>query len=121
MSDQQTATEARRLRDMWENLSRQHVSMAVGCSCGIGGITVQLQDFEQDIVDYLLGQAERTGRADIISFLNNYAMRDGLWHIGLLLDAIIEGHAVAGRPDSISEILLQRLGRTLGSFAKLHG
>lgn len=121
MSVEQTAIEARRLRDLWDSLSRQHVSMAAGCSCGIGGITVLLQDFEQDIVDYLLGQAEKTGRADIIAFLNRHALRDGLWHIGLLLDAVIEGHAGSGAPETIAAILLQRLGRTLGSFAKLHG
>ena len=65
----ESAAEARRLLELWQNLSRQHVSLAGNCACGAGGVTLRLEDFEQDIADYLLGEAERNKRSEVISFL----------------------------------------------------
>ena len=54
---------AQELLDIWQRLSSQHVALAAGCACGIGGVTLRLQDFEQDIADYLLGAGRaRTAR-----------------------------------------------------------
>ena len=113
--------EARRLLGMWENLSRQHISMGAACACGIGGITVQLQDFEKDIVDYLVGKAEREGRSDVLSFLESQASQapNGEWSISALLVALAD--ADVNPPAEVSRMLLGNLGRTLSSFAKLHG
>jgi hypothetical protein len=117
------AAEARQLLDMWENLSRKHVSLGAGCACGIGGITVQLQDFEQDIVDYLLGQSERNGRTDVIAFLQAHAVQSpgALWSMSHLLNALIDEDGTAQPGKDVSRMLLDRLSRTLGSFNKLHG
>lgn len=117
------AVEARRLYEQWENLSRQHVSMASGCACGAGGVSLLLEDFEQDIADYLLGEAERNKRAETIAFLQAYAFSEEtkLWSLSRLLKALIdEDGRVQPSPD-VGAGLLQRLGRTLSSFAKLHG
>jgi len=117
------AAEARRLLDMWENLSRQHVSMAAGCACGAGGVTVRLEDFEQDIADYLLGEAERNKRTQVISFLQAQAFiqETQLWSLSRLLKALIDEDGTVRPSPEVSAGLLQRMGRTLGSFAKLHG
>jgi hypothetical protein len=117
------AVEARRLLDLWENLARQHVSMAAGCACGAGGVTLRLEDFEQDIADHLLGEAERNRRVEVIAFLQAQAFVDEtqLWSLSRLLTALVdEGGSIEPPPD-VSAGLLQRLGRTLSSFAKLHG
>jgi hypothetical protein len=111
------AVEARALLDIWDRLARQHVALAGSCACSVGGVTLQLQDFEQDIVDYLLGQAERNGRADVVALLRERGrLDDGKWSIGALLGAL------AGAPgDDAGAFLVARLGKTLRSFAKLHG
>ncbi|SRR5258706_11199112 len=115
--------EARQLLDMWENLSRQHVSMGAGCACGAGGVTVQLQDFEQDIVDYLLGQAERANQADVTAFITANALdsESGQRSIGCLLMALSSEEPVRDVAPEIADFLLKRLGNTLRSFARLHG
>ncbi|MDO8310515.1 MAG: hypothetical protein Q7T25_01100, partial [Sideroxyarcus sp.] len=80
-------------------------------------------DFEQDIADYLLGEAERNKRAEVIEFLQTQAFIEEtqLWSLSRLFNALIdEGGTVRPSPD-VCAGLLQRLGRTLGSFAKLHG
>jgi hypothetical protein len=119
----EVAAEARRLLDLWENLSRQHVSLAAGCACATGGVTVLLEDFEQDIADYLLGEAERNKRAQIIAFLQAHAFIEEtqLWSLSRLLLALIDEDDAVRPPYEVSTGLLQRLGRTLSSFAKLHG
>ena len=117
------AAEARRLLDLWENLSRQHVSLAGNCACGAGGVTLRLEDFEQDIADYLLGEAERNKRSEVISFLQAHAFIEEtqLWSLSRLLHALEDEDGTIEPPADVSAGLLVKLGRTLGSFAKLHG
>jgi hypothetical protein len=110
------SVEARELLDIWDRLARQHVALAGSCACSVGGVTLQLQDFEQDIADYLLGQAERNGRADVVVLLRERGRADDKWSIGALLAAL------AGAPGAdAGAFLVTRLGKTLRSFAKLHG
>lgn len=115
------AATARELADIWERLSGQHVALGAGCACGIGGVTLQLQDFEQDIVDFLLAQAERGKRGDIIAWLRQFAVdgNNGLWSVAGLLGALTD--ARHSTPDEIAAFLLEKLGKTLRSFARLHG
>lgn len=115
---------ARQLLDVWERLARQHVALGgAGCACGVGGVSLQLGDFEQDIVDFLLDHAERQGRADVIAFLQTYAVRagDGRWNLPQLLAVLGADGGAPLAPPEIGELLLARLGKTLNSFAKLHG
>jgi hypothetical protein len=115
---------ARQLLDIWERLARQHVALGgAGCACGVGGVSLQLGDFEQDIVDFLLDHAERSGRADVIAFLRAHAVRveDGLWTLPHLLMALGADGTASLAPYEVGELLLVRLGKTLNSFAKLHG
>ncbi|TQK03483.1 hypothetical protein [Herbaspirillum sp. SJZ107] len=114
--------EARELLDIWDRLARQHVALAGSCACSVGGVTLQLQDFEQDIVDYLLGQAERNDRADVAALLRHRGRdEDGKWSIGALLGALAGKEAPAGAGIDAPAFILTRLGKTLRSFAKLHG
>lgn len=45
--------EATRLLGKWTRLAQGHVPLAMGCSCGAGFASIQVQDFEQDIFDFL--------------------------------------------------------------------
>lgn len=115
------AVEAKELLEIWDRLARQHVALAGSCACSVGGVTLQLQDFEQDIVDYLLGQAERNDRADVAALLRLRGRdADARWSIGALLGALAELETASG-DDEAAAFIVARLGKTLRSFAKLHG
>ena len=122
-TDTDLRAEARHLLSLWETLSRQHISMAAGCACGAGGVTLLLEDFEQDIADYLLGEAERNKRVEVIAFLRAQAFMEDtqLWSLSSLLTALIDEDDKVMPSPEVRTGLLKRLGRTLSSFAKLHG
>lgn len=111
--------QAQRLLEAWERLSRTHMMAGGGCACGVGGVVVALADFEQDIADFIVAEAERQARQDVLDFLDANARNDDLWSIAALLGSI-SNPAIA--PDSdVAAFALERLGRTLQSFEKLHG
>ena len=60
---------AARLAQLWSRLAAQHVTLGAGCGCMTGGVSVSLEDFELDIVDYLWAESERLGVAPVVSFL----------------------------------------------------
>ena len=113
--------EARRLLETWDRLSRAHVMVGAGCSCGIGGVVVALEDFEQDIADYLQAEAERLERHDVLKFLGEQAREGNLWSISKLLVGLAQPSEPGLFDSGASTFLLERLTRTLQSFEKLHG
>jgi hypothetical protein len=113
--------EARRLLESWERLGRAHMMIGGACSCGIGGVVVALEDFEQDIADYLQGEAERLDRHDVLTYLSEQAREGELWSISKLLTGLAEPAGSRSRQPDAGPFLLERLARTLDSFEKLHG
>lgn len=109
-------TQAARLSDLWSRLSAQHV--ALGCSCLMGGISVTLEDFERDIADYLWAESERLGAAAVEAFLLAPGpMETQERAVRGVLSRLESGEA----PPEVAAWLLQRLTKTIESFAKLHG
>ena len=92
---------AARLAQLWSRLAAQHVTLGAGCGCMVGGVSVSLEDFELDIVDYLWAESERLGQAVVEAFL----LQPG--PINQQVKPVLS--------------LLTRLARTLDSFARLHG
>jgi hypothetical protein len=113
--------EARRLLDTWDRLGRAHMMIGAGCSCGIGGVAIALEDFEQDIADYLQAEAERLDRHDVLKYLQEQAREGELWSISRLLGGIAQPTDFQAYESGVSTFLLERLSRTLQSFEKLHG
>lgn len=110
------AAEAARLAGLWHRLSTQHI--ALGCSCTMGGISVTLEDFERDIADWLLGQAERDGQADACAFvLAPGPLRTQDRPVRGLLARLEADEA----PEPVAAWLLARMGTTIASYAALHG
>jgi hypothetical protein len=116
-----SSLEARRLLETWERLGRAHTMIGAACSCGVGGVVVALEDFEQDIADYLQAEAERLERHDVLKYLNEQARQEELWSIGKLLGGLAQPAASEFYETGASTFLLERLARTLDSFEKLHG
>ena len=109
---------ATRLGQLWSRLAAQHVTLGAGCGCMTGGVSVSLEDFELDIVDYLWAESERLGQADVVTFL----LAPGPIHeqtkpVMLLLERLEQGTS----DEAVADWLLSRLARTLDSFARLHG
>lgn len=109
---------AEQLLDLWSALALRHVALGSACGCGAGGVSLRLEDFELDIVDYLQDGGERHEDAEIARWfqarqgldLGRQPMRD-------LLDAVVAGQV----PGPTATWLLQRLERTLRSINELHG
>ena len=109
---------AERLAHLWSRLSAQHVTLGAGCGCMVGGISVSLEDFELDIVDYLWAEGERLGETVVVDFLLGPGPIDQqVKPVATLLARLEDDEAEA----AVADWLLTRLARTLDSFAKLHG
>jgi hypothetical protein len=105
------AFEATRLLGRWTKLAQGHVTFGSGCSCGVG-VGVRLQDFEQQILDYLHAKhgaaaVERAG----------YREREA-GSVTALLRAIATQGAAEQPAGQLA--LLADLGRSIDSFDELH-
>jgi hypothetical protein len=120
-SGSESISEARRLLETWDRLGRAHMMIGAGCSCGIGGVVVALEDFEQDIADYLQAEAERLERHDVVKYLGQQGREGELWSISKLLAGLAEPIRFEFCEPNPRTFLLERLARTLDSFEKLHG
>lgn len=116
MADSLHQQQAAHLAELWHRLSAQHI--ALGCSCTMSGISVTLEDFERDIADYLWAESERLGQPAVEAFLlapgpiasQERAIRD-------LLTRLEAGQAAP----EVAQWLLERMTKTIESYAKLHG
>ena len=108
--------EAARLAALWNRLATLHI--ALGCSCLMGGVSVTLEDFERDIADWLWAESERLGQTDVAAFLlapGPIETQDK--PVRRILARLESGEA----DGSVAQWLLQRMARSLESYARLHG
>ena len=112
------ALEATRLLGRWAKLAQGHVMFGSGCSCGVGSGNIRLQDFEQQILDYLHAKYSAAGAAALIDLLREGAgYRSGVaGSVTALLRAIATQREGDGKPLA----LLADLARGLDSFDDLH-
>jgi hypothetical protein len=96
------AFEATRLLGKWTKLAQGHVMFGAGCSCGVGFGNLRLQDFEQQILEFLHGRHGDSGYAAITQLLRAIATQD------------------SGKDSSAPLALLADLARSLDSFDELH-
>ncbi|CAN7587666.1 hypothetical protein LJR084_004410 [Variovorax sp. LjRoot84] len=109
---------ASRLSRLWSELAMRHVALGSSCGCGAGGVSLQLVDFELDIVEYLEDQGLRSGVVEVEKF---FRARPTSEATGLPLQTLLEDLERDEFPAEASEWVLTRLERTLKSFAELHG
>jgi hypothetical protein len=106
------------LLDLWCALALRHVALGGACGCGAGGVSLRLEDFELDIVDYLQDAGERHDDAEIAGWFRARQGLDlGKQPLRDLLDAVLAGQV----PAAATGWLLPRLERTLRSLHELHG
>ena len=109
---------ASRLSRLWSELAMRHVALGSTCGCGAGGVSLQLVDFELDIVDYLEDAGLRSGIADVEEF---FRTRPTSQATGVPLQTLLGDLERDEFAPEAGEWLLARLERTLNSFAELHG
>lgn len=111
-----TQLQASRLAHLWNRLATLHI--ALGCSCLMGGVSVRLEDFERDIADWLWAESERLGQPEVVAFLlapGPIETQDKA--VRLILERLERGEAES----AVADWLLQRMTKSIESYAKLHG
>jgi hypothetical protein len=112
---------ARDLAALWRRIRSQHLSATQGCACGFGGLMIQTSDFEIDIVEFVIGDARRSGQPSIERYIEAVARRGGdHYSLPALLDAV--GKAGDGAEVSRDELdfILTRLRTSLTSIDAAH-
>ena len=94
--------EAVQLLGKWTRLAQGHVLVGGGCSCGLVGANMRIEDFEQQIIDYLRGKHGAAVNSD---------------RIATVLQSIAKPTSADAQK---SLALLDDLNRTLESFDELH-
>ena len=117
VTDDRTAR-AGALLDLWGRLSMQHVALGAACGCGVGGISLRLDDFELDIVGYLEDAALRSDVDEVTAFFEAMSRRPARPRP---LVSLLKESQRDQLPDAVVEWLLPKIERTLRSFADLHG
>jgi hypothetical protein len=109
---------AESLLRLWSELALRHVALGAACACGAGGISLRLDDFELDIVDYLDDAGRRSGIEAVAAyFVGLEAAGPRTEPLRALLRDVGDGRV----PPEVSDWMLPRVERTLRSFAELHG
>jgi hypothetical protein len=112
------AHQAGALLDLWSQLSAHHVVLGAGCACGVGGVSLRLEDFELDIVGYL----EDAGlRCEVVAVVGFFQALQAAPQPSQPLLALLHDMQQERLPGEVTAWLLPRLERTLRSFAELHG
>ena len=112
--------EAAQLLGKWTSLAQGHVLMGGNCSCGVGAGSLRIEEFEQQILDYLEGKLAASGNAAVTQALRERAGyergKDG--SLSALLRSITTDPAEAESGQWLA--VLDDLARTLQSFEELH-
>jgi hypothetical protein len=112
------AEQADRLLDLWGGLALRHVALGSACACGAGGVSLRLEDFELDIVDYLQDGGERCEQAEVAAW---FRARQAAAPVQQPLRSLLDDVLAERMPEPVARWMLARLERTLRSFAELHG
>ena len=113
------AARARELSEIWNRISRQHMSAGSGCGCGFGGLILQASDFELDIVEFVIDDAKQEGRAALPGFIDAVSKRGpDRYSVSALLQALPAADMPLG-PDDL-DFALARLATTLTAIESSH-
>lgn len=81
------AVAAMRLLGSWRRIAQGHVALSTGCSCGVGVSNLRVQDFEQDILDFLRSRhGDACSQKTITDLLSDIARTNDAGARALLAD-----------------------------------
>lgn len=100
----------RRILSQWTVLSRAHIPIHGGCSCGGGTGHIHIGDFEHDILDYLQKKYDGVRDDEAIALL-----RGAQGRVEMLLERISE------HPSSpIAQLVLADIAKLVESIARVY-
>jgi len=112
--------EAMQLLGQWTSLGQAHVLLGGGCSCGLAAGSLRLEEFEQQILDFLHDKYRAAGNDAVTQLLRQRAgyapAKSGS------VSALLRSIAAQPADEQAGEWLpvLADLKRTLDSFDELH-
>ena len=112
------AQRADALLSLWRELSMRHVALGAACACGVGGVSLRLDDFELDIAGYLEDAGLRCGIEEVTQYFCGLQQAEPREQP---LRALLADAQNARLTPAVADWLLPRVERTLRSFAELHG
>ena len=108
------------LLGQWTSLGQAHVLLGGGCSCGLAVGSLRLEEFEQQILDFLHDKYRAAGNDAVTQLLRERAgyapAKSG--SVAALLRSVATEPASRGAVEWLP--LLADLKRTLDSFDELH-
>ena len=110
--------EAAQLLGKWTSLARGHVVMGGNCSCGLGSPSLQVQEFEEQILDYLHSAYGARDACIARGLRERAGFEPGK---GGSLSALLRSIAADAQPQSPEWLsVMDGLKRTLESFEQAH-
>ena len=111
---------ARDLVEIWSRVASQHMSGGQGCSCSFGGLSFQASDFELDIVEFVIGEAQKAGLPNAEVYVDAVAKRGpDRYSLPALLKALENGEYREASGAEI-DVVLASLNTTLSAIEKAH-
>ena len=108
------------LGEIWSRVSRQHLTAGAGCSCGFGGLMFQAADFELDIVEFVITEAQQAHNDRVEAFINSVSRRGpDRYSLPALLSALARGTSDIATGEDL-DFALDRLTTTLSSMDRSH-
>ncbi|MBM3609883.1 MAG: hypothetical protein FJX29_15805 [Alphaproteobacteria bacterium] len=102
------------LRDLWRQVSRQHLALGASCGCGFG-FSIGIGDLETDICEFLTGKLEEKQDSDASRFLEHLRAAGSL-NLSTLL-TLTDTQA----DPSTALFVRKQLAMSLSTFAQAHG
>lgn len=108
------------LIEIWGRLSSQHLAGGQGCGCSFGGLMFMASDFELDIVEFVIGEAEKAGLPGVEAIIDAIAKRGPeRYSLPALLKALAEGETRSASDVEI-DFIIDRLNTTLSNMEQAH-
>lgn len=118
--DAKRRMQARDLIEIWSRVSSQHMSGGQGCSCSFGGLMFQASDFELDIIEFVIGEAQKVGLPETETYIDAIAKRGpDRYSLRALLKALEEGDFRSASEAEIN-VVLTSLHTTLSAIERAH-
>jgi len=111
------STYATQLYGKWTRISRLHIGLGQGCICNMNSVTLQVNDFEQDITEYIINKHSHNEHFN--KWMDKHINVSQSTN-GTVLE-ILKQIVISPLEKRLAQELLEDIDRTISSFEKLHG
>jgi hypothetical protein len=110
------STYATQLYGKWARISRLHIGLGQGCICNINNVTLEANDFEQDISEYIFNKYSHNEHFNKwIVEQDNLSLNTN----GIILE-ILKKIAISPPSKKLAIEILEDIDQTISSFERVH-